>query len=63
MQKINFITPIVLDTKLHAQIEYLTLYLKAGVKFLLLVSSTLEGWRTESTLEPPSDFEEETPNH
>ena len=39
-------------------------------KFLVLILSTLEGWKAESTLEPPSGFEHETselgiqhPNH
>ena len=30
-------------------------------EFLILILSTLEWWMTESTLEPPSDFEQETP--
>ena len=29
-------------------------------KFLVLVLSSSEGWRVESTLEPPSGFEHET---
>ena len=30
-------------------------------KFLVLILSTLEGWKAESTLEPPSGFEHGTP--
>ena len=30
-------------------------------KFLVLILPTLEGWKAESTLEPPSSFEHETP--
>ena len=30
-------------------------------KFLLLISSTSEGWKAESTLEPPNGFEHGTP--
>ena len=30
-------------------------------KFLVLISSTLEGLKAESTLEPPSSFEHENP--
>ena len=30
-------------------------------KFLVLVLSTSEGWKVESTLEPPSGFEHGTP--
>ena len=30
-------------------------------KFLVLILSTLEGWKAESTLEPPSGFEHKTP--
>ena len=30
-------------------------------KFLVLILSTSEGWKAESTLEPPSGFEHETP--
>ena len=30
-------------------------------KFLVLILSTSEGWKTESTLEPPSSFEHGTP--
>ena len=30
-------------------------------KFLLIILSTSEGWKAESTLEPPSGFEQETP--
>ena len=30
-------------------------------KFLALISSTSEGWKAESTLEPPSGFEHGTP--
>ena len=30
-------------------------------KFLVLILSTSEGWKTESTLEPPSGFEHGTP--
>ena len=30
-------------------------------KFLVLILSTSEGWKTESTLEPPSGFERGTP--
>ena len=30
-------------------------------KFLVLVLSTSEGWKAESTLEPPSSFEHGTP--
>ena len=30
-------------------------------KFLALIWSTLEGWKAESTLEPPSGFEPGTP--
>ena len=30
-------------------------------KFLILILSTSERWETESTLEPPSGFEHETP--
>ena len=29
--------------------------------FLVLILQTLEGWRAESTLEPPSGFEHGTP--
>ena len=31
-------------------------------KFLVLILSTLEGWKAESTLEPPSGFEHGTPS-
>ena len=31
-------------------------------KFLVLILSTSEGWKAESTLEPPSGFEHGTPN-
>ena len=30
-------------------------------KFLVLILSTSEGWRAESTLEPPSGYEHRTP--
>ena len=30
-------------------------------KFLVLILSTSEGWKTKSTLEPPSGFEHGTP--
>ena len=30
-------------------------------KFLVLILSTLEGWKAELTLEPPSGFEHGTP--
>ena len=30
-------------------------------KFLVLILLTSEGWKAESTLEPPSDFEHGTP--
>ena len=30
-------------------------------KFLVLILSTSEGWKAESTLEPPSGFEDRTP--
>ena len=30
-------------------------------KFLVLILSTSEGWKAESTLEPPSGFEHGTP--
>ena len=30
-------------------------------KFLVLILSTSAGWKAESTLESPSDFEHETP--
>ena len=30
-------------------------------KFLVLILSTSEGWKAESTLEPPNDFDHETP--
>ena len=30
-------------------------------KFLVLILSTLEGWKAESTLKPPSGFEHGTP--
>ena len=30
-------------------------------KFLVLISSTSEGWKAESTLEPPSGFEHGIP--
>ena len=30
-------------------------------KFLILIWSTSEGWKAESTLEPPSGFEHGTP--
>ena len=30
-------------------------------KSLILILSTSEGWKAESTLEPPSGFEHETP--
>ena len=30
-------------------------------KFLVLILSTPEGWKAESILEPPSDFEHGTP--
>ena len=30
-------------------------------KFLILILSTLEGWKAESTLEPPNGFDHETP--
>ena len=30
-------------------------------KFLVLILSTSEGWKTESTLEPPCGFEHGTP--
>ena len=30
-------------------------------KFLVLILSTLEGWKAVSTLEPPSGFEHKTP--
>ena len=30
-------------------------------KFLVLILSTSEGWKAESTLEPPSGFEQGTP--
>ena len=30
-------------------------------KFLLLILSTSEGWNAESTLKPPSGFEQGTP--
>ena len=30
-------------------------------KFLVLILSISEGWKAESTLEPPSGFEHETP--
>ena len=30
-------------------------------KFLVLILSTSEGWKAESTLEPPSGFEHRTP--
>ena len=30
-------------------------------KFLVLILSTLEGWKAESNLEPPSGFEHGTP--
>ena len=30
-------------------------------KFLVLILSTLDGWKAESTLEPPSGFEHGTP--
>ena len=31
------------------------------LKFLILTLSTSEGWKTKSTLEPPSGFEHGTP--
>ena len=30
-------------------------------KLLVLILSTTEGWKAESTLEPPTSFEHETP--
>ena len=30
-------------------------------KFLILTLSTLEGWKAESTLEPPNGFDHEIP--
>ena len=30
-------------------------------KFLILILSTSEGWNADSTLEPPNDFDHETP--
>ena len=30
-------------------------------KFLILILSTLKGWKAESTLEPPNGFDHETP--
>ena len=30
-------------------------------KFLILIWSTLEGWKAKSTLEPPRSFEHRTP--
>ena len=30
-------------------------------KFVVLILSTLEGWKAESTLEPPSGFEHGSP--
>ena len=35
--------------------------LLSSQKFLVLIWSTLEGWKAESTLEPPSGFEQRTP--
>ena len=31
------------------------------LKFMVLILPTTEGWKVESTLEPPSDFEHGTP--
>ena len=37
------------------------LYSNNSQKFLILILLTSEGWKTESTLEPPNDFDHETP--
>ena len=36
-------------------------FLLSSQKFLVLILSTSEGWKAESTLEPPNGFEHETP--
>ena len=33
----------------------------SSLKVLVLILPTLEGWKAESTLEPPSSFEHKTP--
>ena len=46
----------------HGHFEEAVYFLPfSSQKFMVLILSTSEGWKTQSTLEPPSGFEHGTP--
>ena len=51
-----------LGSRLHSHFEEAVYFLSlSSQKFLVLILSTSEGWKTESNLESPSNFEYGTP--
>ena len=51
-------TVLMLQSHYEDRVYFLPLSVQ---EYLILISSTLEGWKAESTLKPPSAFEPETP--
>ena len=62
--KKNFIAPFygwsLTSSRLESLREGSLRFTTSSQKFLVLILSTLEGWKAESILEPPSRFEHET---
>ena len=62
---INVMAPFFMDGVQLPQgwsyFEEAVYFFLSSQKFLVLILPTKEGWKTESTLEPPSGFEHGTP--